>query len=430
MVWALNTGPPPADRVCGEIELKISKENWASALNVSESQLRTWKNELPKNRSLTHWCLEQGLLDPSAYFKWAKNHYGLAYLDPRFFNEAFDQKLWQQIQSVANWSQEMIPVAQWNGVAFVACAEPPAEIQWSFPVRYLLANPEDMNRFWSKLHSKETTSEPSIPEPPPEISEVPSGLELPVEPPAVPDVPDGLVIDTSLTKADAEIPVSTSEDDIPTDPAMYAPEGLSLNAESKPPVLKLNLDSTSFKLPDVPENTPTSSEAFPPPPTHKPEDTPMASAPPDADFTEITRIAGSLDFLKQDFEASMILAYRNGKLKPLIWDAQWKPVSEPKGPINLSDPSAFRIVVRSKNPYLGHIVDTPVNRTFFNSWGMTELPEKILVQPLVDKQSSEVVGVFISLCNPSLKNQVILSAAERHSDEILRLMLSANEKAA
>jgi hypothetical protein len=273
----------------------------------------------------------------------------------------------------------------------------------------------------------EPNPEPAAPPPPPPevFEDQPEGLSLDqlsvAETPM--DAPEGLSFDPPMTKVDEMPPAPATEDDIPTDVGM-APEGLSLSAEIKAPVLQLNFDSE----PAMPEPTMPEPETLAMP---EPE-APMVTEPPVVaeEVTMMTKIAPVLDFLKDDFQGSMILRLENNQLKPLIWDNTWNPNGEPKGPENLTDASAFRVVIRSKHPYLGHVVDTPINKNFFQSWGKTDLPEKVLIHPIIDEDGSSLLGVFVSVCDPIAKNPALLSAGERHAAEVRRLLKEAYSAAA
>lgn len=128
---------------------------WTKALNVSEIDLERWLEELPAQSQLLNWCLDHEKINPNEYYEWAKNYYGLAFIDDSFFKTSPNIELWEQIQSVSNWSPYMVPVRQWDGVVFIACVEPQNQIPWSFPVRFLLASRRELLNYWMNLHNTE-----------------------------------------------------------------------------------------------------------------------------------------------------------------------------------------------------------------------------------------------------------------------------------
>ena len=351
----------------------------------------------------------------------------LAVLKDEFFKLPANTKLWDQLKSVANWSHEMLPVHEWDGVVFVACVEPNDEIKWSFPVQYVLASADNLNKHWENLNSAEPEAVaapvivPDMTEAPevPEVLDIPDGVpaELSAEAAKTPDVPEGITFnfDTNVDEAPAE--EAASEDDIATNPG-DAPIGLS---EEPPAAPVLNLEN----LMPVTDEAPVEEETSPKIPNSPP---PPSNYDTDASFHEVTRVASVLDILKDDFEGSILLTVEGNELKPLVWDSAWKPQGGAKGPENLNDASAFRVAMRTKHPYLGHVVDTPVNKNFFNAWGINEFPEKILVHPVLTGES--IIAVVVCICNPAVKNQVLLSAATRHAKEISKMLLDDSQASA
>jgi hypothetical protein len=358
---------------------------WAKALLVKPQDIDRWQAECPTPQGFLGWCLEQGKIDAESYLNWAANHFGLPIVRSDFFARSFDQNLFEQLRTVAPWSPSLSPIAQWDGVIYLACAEPPVDVKWSFTVQYVLAHPRDLSTYFA-----------------------PNPVNADQTPPAPPE--------ETVIGASAE-PWS---DDVPTQTGLEMPEGLGpegLSLDTKPPIAPvLQFNFSAAPAPEAPAPDALAPDALAP-----------SQDSQSAEFTAITRIASSLDFLRDDFKSSMILEATGDTLKPLLWDGVFKPQGEPVGPSNLTDPSAFRVVHRTKNPYLGHVVDTPINKTFFSAWGLSELPQKVLIQPILDSSpssESSLVGIFVSICDEQRHNQDLLSAGSRHSTEILRLMKS------
>jgi hypothetical protein len=130
--------------------MKTVKE-WASAFKVSGEQYALWMREAPKGESFTFWCLRSGKLNEDDYIGWAREFYGLASLHTQYFHQPLNPNLWHKIHSVANWSAEMLPIAEWDGVIFIGCVEPNRELSWSFPVQYVLAKARDLKKIWQSL---------------------------------------------------------------------------------------------------------------------------------------------------------------------------------------------------------------------------------------------------------------------------------------
>ena len=65
-----------------------------------------------------------------------------------------DSSFWPQLKSVANWSEHMVPLHFWNNTLFIMVTEP-LDNTWSFPIKYILGTPEQLQFFWSKLNAHE-----------------------------------------------------------------------------------------------------------------------------------------------------------------------------------------------------------------------------------------------------------------------------------
>ena len=419
------------------------RKQWVDALQIDPSEVNKWLEEVTSPDVLTFWSLDRGKVDQEKYFHWAKEHYGLARLKDDFFKQPVNTALWTQIENIANWSQQMIPVHEWDGVIFVACVEPDLEIKWSFPVQYVLASPQNLKSHWEALNSgiveeveaepvapaiTDTPAEPvtdtAVPTETPEVPEVPNVISE-----EIPEAPEGISFNFD-TNADGspEEPVA-DEDEIVTSPG-ETPIGLSENTPAAP-VLKLdNLmgpaqesATQESETQEEPAAPPQASEPVPEAPVVAASGLPTPPPPQmqtNSSIQKMGHMAAILDQLKNDFESSILLIMKDNKLEPLVWDEHWKPKASPEGPGNLQDASAFRVVSRTQHPYLGHVVDTAVNRSFFKAWNMDEFPEKILVQPVMD--NAQMQAVLVCICNPGVKNQVLLSAGAKHAAEASRMM--------
>lgn len=337
----------------------MSSKPWISALNVPQSTYDSWLKTCPQNEPILLWCLSTGKISSDDYFSWAQEHYGLALLSSEFFKQKPDPSLWKKIQTVANWSADMIPILEWDGVIFIVCIEPRPDINWSFPIQFILANANDLKKYWSELHSDNTQAQPEI--------EAPAGLSLP---------PD-LKLNLDFT----------------------APEGLSPIAGATTSVIQMKQatsvapDGLNVALHTQPTNTHSHYMDF-------------------------------LFRIENDFQGGMILSVDNEQIKALAWGSKFKPRDIKAEKLwSLSQPSAFRVVFRTKLPYLGHVVDTPVNREFFNSWGFDNLPEHILVQPV--KNDLQMTHLILLLTTSENKNHNTLHMAEKLAVEFNQMISSS-----
>ncbi|MCB0407670.1 MAG: hypothetical protein KDD34_05650, partial [Bdellovibrionales bacterium] len=144
-----------------------SKKPWVDPLNIKINDYENWLNQVEPHQSVTYWALIKGKLRAKNYLLWAREHYQLPVLKDSYFAENCNHQLWSQIQSVANWSPEMLPLEQWDGVVFIGCVEPPVDVKWSFPVSYVLASGRSLKKHWQVLqdgesHSSDLSNEPTV----------------------------------------------------------------------------------------------------------------------------------------------------------------------------------------------------------------------------------------------------------------------------
>ena len=130
----------------------MSKQyHWAQSLGVSQADLDAWSKQVDSSEILVSWCIRTNKIDEAQYMNWARNYYGLPILKSNFFQNGFNEPFFRSLESMAFWSKELLPVCEWDGVLFLACAEPLSDTPWSFPVQFLLASPKDLEAKWNQV---------------------------------------------------------------------------------------------------------------------------------------------------------------------------------------------------------------------------------------------------------------------------------------
>ncbi len=421
----------------------MANGTWLEALKVSKELFQLWQKQKSKDESLVHWCLITNKISKEQYFEWAQENYGLAKISSEFFKQSPNRKLWAQIQSVANWSKDFVPIIEWDGVVFVACIEPRHDVKWSFRVQYVLADAVDLENYWSALHTAETspTAEALVAS---QAFDAPqAGLasaatnkpKLAFKLPPLPDQKSQNTVEATVTQlinptqtkaSDAPAGLKINDlapedlklsDDAPVGLKLNdaAPAGLNMN-DLAPEGLKLNdRASAGLNMNDLaPAGLKINQVA--------PADLNLDQSSPVIQFRQQTISVDYSRFLHEienEFLCGMILRIENEHVAPVEWGSQFKPVAEKsKSPFTLSQPSAFRVAYRTKLPYLGHVVDTPMNKDFFSNWGFQAPPKQILIQPV--QSSGRVHHLLLLIADPEKKNQTLLSAAEKLAEEWLK----------
>lgn len=440
---------------------------WVDGLKVKPGDVDLWRIEAPPNEAFTFWCLERGKIRPNEYLHWACEHYQLPIVTDEYFNEHPNRKLWQMIQSVANWSPAMLPLEEWDGTIFIACVEPPSEVQWSFPVRYVLANPRQLKALWSELHGEETVvipAKPAAEEKPIEIkSSVPESensfaglqLNLPDSPPEPSTEPMSTV---SPVESDGPAGLSLNLPPLPETPVESAPPAEEPALEPSHLELNLNLNTNvapiHLELQDPNATTPTlqleiTSANKPPvePKTVKTQVTrtavneiPVSQGPiltdewsPDQledSIKEEQVFAWAFQQLRTHYTSSMLLLLVNDKeYKPFRWEKDWKASAQaPSLIMDVTKPSPFRIVHRSKQPYHGPLIENEFTKTFFTQWGYKKtLPAHVTITPIALQPHGH--GVLLCVGDAEANTAAALTfntrVAEKMSDFLNQLKLKA-----
>ncbi|MBX7232189.1 MAG: hypothetical protein K1X29_08910 [Bdellovibrionales bacterium] len=444
---------------------------WVQALYIEPSTFHKWALEAPKQESITFWCLDRGLIRSHDYFSWAMDFFGLPMLRSEYFAQAYNFSFWQQIKSVANWSVAMIPLSQWDGVVFIATVEPPEESHWSFPVQYVLATSGDLKKLWQLLNSQDQNQNQNqnqdqnqnqvsvsmgresvlerpvvVSQPPPVIS---SEVTIKLPPPVTMtqsrvnsntvNEPDSIESVTSM----AEAPFTLNIPSLNKNNPIRASEPIKKSESPNPPTPQPPGDSVEFKLSvpsqlkktPSPEGLSTLVESPVPAPVNvnsslnvsvnEPSvvsgDGPIDSdrlAPSSFELAknENEVIAWCFQQLKLYFRYSWYLFKKENTLLPYKWEISAQ-LATTISPVDLENPSLFRIVARTKMPYHGHVVESPSNVQFFKQWGLNTIPPHVTAVPLLVDQ--HLVGLLVCAGEKPANMDQVLKFVEKISSKIL-----------
>ncbi|MCB0408256.1 MAG: hypothetical protein KDD34_08635, partial [Bdellovibrionales bacterium] len=154
-------------------------------------------------------------------------------------------------------------------------------------------------------------------------------------------------------------------------------------------------------------------------------------APHDAESAQSESEAAAWLFneLKQNFQHSMILLFESSNIKAWKWENSWKPSSESAfEPFNPDQPGLFRIVQKTKQPYHGYVVDSPINKEFFKNWGYDQYPAHVTALPM--KIDGHMTGVVLTIGEKSCGGEANLIATERLVETFSQAILRLSKKAA
>lgn len=123
------------------------------------------------------------------------------------------------------------------------------------------------------------------------------------------------------------------------------------------------------------------------------------------------------------FETAMILLFKDGDLMPWKWNDLFLSVHGDKPvPIDLVEPSIFKVVFRTAKPYHGYVVTSEVNQKFFNEFYRGMLPKHATVIPVMI--DGRMGGMLLGFTNSKIDYRQSLRLMERLSFDLSRVFKS------
>lgn len=123
------------------------------------------------------------------------------------------------------------------------------------------------------------------------------------------------------------------------------------------------------------------------------------------------------------FETAMILLFKDGDLLPWKWNDLFLSVHGDKPvPINLVEPSIFKVVFRTAKPFHGYVVTSEVNQKFFNEFYRGMLPKHATVIPVMI--DGRMGGMLLGFTNSKIDYRQSLRLMERLSFDLSRVFKS------
>ncbi len=128
--------------------------------------------------SLLKAVLNAKIISNSEYLSWAIAHYQLPVLNSLFFKETHGSaEFYRKWATQFSWSNECLPVAEWDGALIIACLNPPQGLSLSGNHILVLASSSDLDYRWNEYNGSatlfsESKKAPSIPS----QNELPEGL--------------------------------------------------------------------------------------------------------------------------------------------------------------------------------------------------------------------------------------------------------------
>lgn len=154
----------------------MSYQTWLEKFKDQLQGLSESYRQSGSRLSLLGYALNEKRLSSTDYLKWAMTHYKLPLLQSRFFTEtSLSQEMFAKWATHYPWSEECLPVAEWDGSLIVACLQPPQDFPSNPPSIFVLATFENLQGAWLKFYPEKATVPPMDV---PASDEAPMGIDL------------------------------------------------------------------------------------------------------------------------------------------------------------------------------------------------------------------------------------------------------------
>ncbi len=385
--------------------------------------------------SLLKYALQEQRLQPEQYLTWAMSHYLLPKLQPRFFTETpISQEMFAKWATHYPWSEECLPVAEWDGAIIVACLQPPQDFPTNPASIFVLATPENLQEAWKSLHREKSAENKEAPK---KTDFEP--LELMDESPSEENILEGIA-DLNLAvqeeKPDGLFEAATVVQLKPVlESTFEAPEGKSSEISEPEGAL---IDENTISVIDPPSVAGSTTDktivATIPRPGQpaKPKQMPVHAGQfaldkfkaqnPDLISESVKKV---LNEMKVHFQRSLILTMdeHETQLTVFAWDENFRGMKDTSMRISLDSPSIFSIVAKTQKPFHGYISLNEINEKFFEDWNQGQIPDHVTITPLI--LNDHMVGMILGIAEKAAYNKASLSFAEKLSEELVSTLKAA-----
>lgn len=468
----------------------MTKMSWQQQFKASLKNAENLYSKDSTDVSLLLFCLRAKMIPVQDYLNWAKENFQIPVLSEKYFKVHQPQtEFFKKWQKTYTWSQECLPLTEWDGALIIACLEVPTSYPHAVPSIFVLASHEVLEQAWNLYQKSEVSQENGFADM--------ASLAATIVAPQKNDNffgDNGEIIlqdgGTEESEGSLESSRESSSENEETDgealdlsgeeDAAGSPEGLflgetlqtpavALDSENSPvkkgprtstPIMSFSLETPEEKtkvedlhrleeIPDHEAPTPDKKSISPvSPAVAGVGDLPLAPAKPTtvpggtaAYILEKLRKQGQVQFdqeasasfqrLKTFFKKSMLLAIgdKDRLVKPLLWDDTFENQNPQTTEFNLKTPSIFKIVSGTQKPYHGFVSVNDLNESFFESWNHGQIPDHVTIIPLMD--GDLVVGMLMGLGEKSSYNKNVLQFTEGVAKDLSqKIFKPATSKAA
>lgn len=136
----------------------MTKVNWQDHFTSAMQEAENLYSKDSTNVSLLMFCLRSKLISAAEYLEWAKENFQIPVLSGKFFQiHKPSAELYKKWQKIHKWSNECMPIAEWDGVLIIACLEIPENYNNVNPTTFVLTSHEVLDQTWA-IYSKSEKS--------------------------------------------------------------------------------------------------------------------------------------------------------------------------------------------------------------------------------------------------------------------------------
>ena len=355
--------------------MKYPDYPWREHFPVLEADYKLWEAK-KDGTSLLFWALEKKIVDRNKYFDWAVEHYELPILDSNFFEYVVMGKpQWKRVKDLKEWSREVLPVWEWENMAYVGCMEPPKDREnWGFPHRLVLVTDLALKMHWKSVR---------------DFSDL-----LPKTAPAEATQPPNPTAKAAQSLFPAEEPHQPSYDPM-GEPVRNAPDPMeTIDNPQRDNILSMNQFKTK------------------PPQEQSQASTPAATASvSSATNTGVVQVKEKDPFsileeqTKPFFAGILLLKNEKNLLYPVKWAGRVQ-IGNDTGPlISLTDNSIFSVLLKGFD-YHGFVVENESNKKFFKDISWTVLPKHITAIP-ISGPKKKAERIFLGIATKNLPYETL-----------------------
>ncbi len=134
----------------------MTKVNWQDHFTSAKQEAANLYSKDSTNVSLLMFCLRSKLIPAAEYLEWAKENFQIPVLSEKFFQSHKPQaELYKKWQNIHKWSNECLPIAEWDGVLIIACLEIPEDYGNVNPTTFVLTSHEFLDQTWALYNKSE-----------------------------------------------------------------------------------------------------------------------------------------------------------------------------------------------------------------------------------------------------------------------------------